>query len=90
MAFDRSVRFALEAKPDPDGPPDPRGVLIEEVSRYAYRVTDEDIRAVVRSGLSEDAVFEVILAAAVGAGSARLDAGLRALRDAVAARAELP
>jgi len=38
------------------------------------------VEAVRAAGLSEDAVFELTVAAAVGAGLDRLDAGMRALR----------
>lgn len=53
---------------------------LDKVARHAYQVTDEDLAAVARAGYSEDAVFEVTLAAAVGAGLARLERGLAALR----------
>ena len=45
-------------------------------------VTDRDVAAVVAASGSEDAVFEMTLAAAVGAATGRLEAGLRALREA--------
>jgi alkylhydroperoxidase family enzyme len=50
------------------------------VRRHAYRVTDAQVEALREAGLSEDDVFELTVAAAVGAGLERLDAGLRALR----------
>lgn len=53
---------------------------VETVRRYAYRVTDAQVEALRAAGLSEDDVFELTVAAAVGAGLDRLDAGLRALR----------
>ncbi len=55
--------------------------LIDKIHRHAYRVTDEDL-ASLRAHYSEDELFEIIIAAAFGAASARLQAGLRALEDA--------
>ena len=49
------------------------------VRRHAYRVTDADVEALRRSGLSEDEIFEITVSAAVAAGLERLDAGLRTL-----------
>lgn len=42
-------------------------------------MTDEDVAALKVAGYSEDAIFETIVATAVGAGSGRLALGLRAL-----------
>ena len=50
------------------------------VRRHAYRVTDAQVEALRAAGLSEDDVFELTVAAAVGAGLDRLDAGMRTLR----------
>ena len=55
---------------------------VEKVRHAAYRVTDEDVRALVAAGLSEDVIFEVTISAAFGAALRRLDAGLAALRQA--------
>jgi alkylhydroperoxidase family enzyme len=45
----------------------------------AYRIVDEDVEALKGAGCSEDEIFEQTVAAAVGEGLRRLDAGLRAL-----------
>ena len=50
------------------------------VRRHAYRVTDAQVEALRAADLSEDDIFELTVAAAVGAGLDRLDAGLRTLR----------
>ena len=50
------------------------------VQRHAYRVTDTQVEALRAAELSEDEIFELTVAAAVGAGLDRLDAGMRALR----------
>jgi hypothetical protein len=64
------------------------GPLAEPVQSYAakvrdesYRVTDSDIAELRAAGVSEDEIFEVTVAAALGAACHRLDAGLRALRE---------
>ncbi len=42
-------------------------------------MTDADVEALKAAGLSEDEIFEATVAAAVGAGLARFEAGLRTL-----------
>jgi hypothetical protein len=61
-------------------PTDLRG-YVDTIARHAYRVTDEDIDALRRAGWSEDAIFEISISAAVGAGFARLERGLAALKE---------
>jgi alkylhydroperoxidase family enzyme len=56
---------------------------VTKVARHAYKVTDEDISTLKASGYSEDALFEITLSAALGAGMLRLDSGLEALKGAV-------
>ena len=53
---------------------------VEKVARSAYKVTDEDIQALQQAGYSEDAIFEITVSAALGAGLARLERGLAALK----------
>jgi len=50
------------------------------VARHAYKVTDEDLAGLLRAGNTEDALFEVTVAAALGAALGRLERGLAALR----------
>ena len=52
---------------------------ITKVALHAYKVTDEDIEALRKNGYSEDAIFEITLSAALGAGLARLKSGLAVL-----------
>jgi alkylhydroperoxidase family enzyme len=59
--------------------PAPVAAYVDTVARHAYRVTDEQVAALRAAGLSEDAVFEVTVAAALGAGLRRLERGLAAL-----------
>ena len=67
-------------------PPD-LAAFVEKVHRHAYRVTDEEVAAL-RAKHGEDALFEIIVAAAVGAADQRFHAGMRALVEATAAGKE--
>jgi alkylhydroperoxidase family enzyme len=51
-----------------------------KVACHAFKVTDKDIEALKDAGYSEDAIFEITLSAALGAGMARLNSGLAALK----------
>ena len=51
-----------------------------KVALYAYKITDEDIQRLKEAGYSEDAIFEITLCASVGAGLARLEHGITALK----------
>jgi hypothetical protein len=46
---------------------------------HAYRATDAQVAELLATGWSEDQVYELTVAAALGAGQRRLDAGLAAL-----------
>jgi alkylhydroperoxidase family enzyme len=52
---------------------------LEKVAYQAYTITDEDVEALKKAGLTEDKIFEATVAAAVGAGLKRLKLGLAAL-----------
>jgi alkylhydroperoxidase family enzyme len=67
------------AEPERPVPPIAEG-YVETVRRNAYRVTDAQVAALLDAGLSQDEVFELTVAAAVGAGLTRLEAGLRAMQ----------
>lgn len=60
----------------------PVGELADKVARNAWKVTDEDIDAARKSGLSEDQVFEIVVCAAVGQASRQYDTALAALEVA--------
>jgi alkylhydroperoxidase family enzyme len=60
--------------------PEPLGSYAAMVRDEAYRVTDQDVERLKAAGHSEDEIFEVTVAAAVGAALRSLDAGLRAAR----------
>ena len=53
---------------------------VDTVARHAYKVTDADVTALQRAGQSDDSLFEITVAAAVGAALHRLDRGMAALR----------
>jgi hypothetical protein len=55
--------------------------LIDKVHAHAYKVSDEDV-AKVQGAYGDDALFEIIVSAALGASNRRLQAGLQALADA--------
>ncbi len=53
---------------------------VTKVALHAYKTTDEDTEALRQAGYSEDAIFEITLSAALGAGIARLERGLAVLK----------
>lgn len=64
--------------------PIPAGLrpYLHKVGRHAYKITDQDMENLKAQGYSEDAIFELTVSAAVGAGLGRLRQGLAALGDA--------
>lgn len=60
--------------------PAPLAAYVDKVARHAYRVTDADVAALQQAGHSDDTLFEITVAAAVGAALHRLDRGMAALR----------
>ena len=63
--------------------PQELGNYVDKIARHAYLVTDADIEALCDAGYSEDAIFELTLCAALGAGIARLDRGMAAMKGDV-------
>jgi alkylhydroperoxidase family enzyme len=53
---------------------------VEKVARHAYTTTDEEIVALRAAGYSEDQIFEITVAAALGAAQARAECALGALK----------
>jgi hypothetical protein len=74
---DRSIRQGVAGG---DPPPDLEA-LVRKIRDEAYRVTDADVDAL-RARYSEDQIFELIVAAAVGAAEYRLRRALAALEGA--------
>jgi alkylhydroperoxidase family enzyme len=73
---------AVDGADDAAVPADLRS-FVDRVTERAFDVTDEDVAALRRAGRGEDEIFEVMVAAALGAGAARLERGLAALRGEV-------
>ena len=55
---------------------------VTKIFGKSYRITDEDIDLLLAAGSSQDAIFEITVAAALGAATQRLEAGLRAMKQA--------
>jgi hypothetical protein len=77
-ASDPAVRRA--AAENAGLPPD-LAPLVEKIHAHAYRVTDDDL-ARLAAAYGDDALFEVVVSAALGASGRRLRAGLDALERA--------
>jgi hypothetical protein len=60
----------------PTGPAD---AYLDKVRRESYRIVDGDIDALRAAGLTEDAIFELTVAAAIGESSRILDRSIGAL-----------
>ena len=63
-----------------DGVPPELTTYVDTVARHAYKVTDQDVAALQAAGHSDDGIFEITVAAAVGAAMHRLERGMAALR----------
>src|ERR1700722_18577975 len=60
----------------------PLSALIEKVATRANDVSADDVTAAIKSGLTEDQIFELVVCAAVGEAARQHDAALAALDDA--------
>jgi hypothetical protein len=56
--------------------------FVETIARHAVDVRQEDVDALKAAGYSEDAIFEIAVSSALGAGLGRLERGLAALKGA--------
>lgn len=85
---DSALRQAVAASaiggPSAESPYDD---LARQIGEAAYRTTDAQVADVLSATGSEKAVFEVILAAAVGAGFFRWQQAMKALEEAIDAPA---
>lgn len=52
---------------------------VDKVRRHAYKVTDADVDALRQAGWSDDAIFELTVATALGAALSRRDRARRAM-----------
>lgn len=67
------------ARRDLEALPEELRSYVGKVHDHAYRIVDRDLEALVAAGYSDDQVFELTVAAAVGAGLDRLDRACRAM-----------
>ncbi len=74
------LEHAQETPGARDGLPATLARYVDTVARHAYKVTDADVAALQSAGNSDDALFEITVAAAVGAALHRLERGMAALR----------
>jgi alkylhydroperoxidase family enzyme len=75
--LDTSIRAVLVASKPVSGT---LGAFAIKVQENSAAITDEHIAALKAAGYSDEQIFECIVAAAVGAGMVRLEAGLALLR----------
>jgi hypothetical protein len=68
--LDAAVRHAAFAGA---GVPDDLSAYVEKVRLHAYKVVDVDLDRLRRTGRTDDELFEVTVAAALGAGLSRLE-----------------
>lgn len=60
--------------------PEALGAYVDKVRRHAYKVIDRDVEDMRAAGYSDDQLFELTIATALGEARRKLDAGLKALR----------
>ena len=60
----------------------PLRTLLDKIARAAQRVSDDDVRAALGAGLSEDQLFELAVCAAIGQANRQYEAALAALARA--------
>jgi alkylhydroperoxidase family enzyme len=75
----RAVLERTEARAAHDDLPPAVTRYVDTVARNAWQVTDADVAALQQAGLSDDSIFEITVAAAVGAAMHRLNRGMAAL-----------
>jgi alkylhydroperoxidase family enzyme len=75
----RAPRDQRRAAFDNSGLGEPLRTLIGKVAERPAQITDDDVAAVKRSGLTEDEIFELVVCAAVGQATRQYEAALGAL-----------
>ena len=76
-------RRLLERTRANEGPvPDILRDFVDKIAGRPWDINDEDFARLRTAGFSEDQLYELTLACALGAGLRRFDAGLRALEEA--------
>ena len=64
---------------DAQAPDDQLAPYLAKVRARAYTVTDDDVGALTRAGLTEDEIFEATVSVAITEGLRRLDAARRVI-----------
>ena len=77
---DPALRHAVAFGPGTQVP-DVLRSYVDKVALHAYRVTDGDVAALRSAGYSEDQIFEITAATALGAALRRLERGLAVLEE---------
>ena len=62
-----------------DEVPGEAAAYVDKVRRHAYKVTDADVEALQKAGWSDDAIFELTVATALGAALSRRDRARRVM-----------
>ena len=76
-----STDSALRRQVASGQPPPELTTLVRKIFDHAYRLTDDDVNAL-RAHYGEEQLFELMVAAAIGASEYRLKAALAALETA--------
>lgn len=86
------ARRAAYENTEGGGLPGAGRALVEKVAQHAWKVTDADVEAAQRAGMTDDEIFELVVCASYGEATRQLDAALAALDavddDAAAKRAQ--
>lgn len=77
---EQSAQLSLRSPQPVEQIPPALVAYVKKVALYAYKTTEEDIEDLRKAGYSEDAIFEISLSAALGAGMTRLERGLAAMK----------
>jgi len=59
----------------------PLGIYLDKLAQQAYRLVDADVERLLEAGYSQDAIFELTLAAALGAAAGRFECATDALAE---------
>lgn len=82
-ATEPALRAAAASGPDgaAEALPPELVPFVEKVRRHAYEITEDDLATLRQAGYSEDAIFEITISTALGAGQARLRRALNVLQE---------
>lgn len=78
VEYAQQANLASRFAPESGLPPDLQA-YVTKVCVHAYKVTDEDIEQLRGAGYNEEAIFEITLSTALGAGTRCLTRGMAAL-----------